>query len=87
MLTTRQYLRMLGKTKEGKETLKKLLTICTNLTETEYWLLYYAYHNNGMVENTCAKLHIQKTKYHTLLNEALIKVEYTINNLDKIRSL
>lgn len=87
MLTTRQYLRMLGKTKEGKETLKKLLAICKSLTETEYWLLYYAYHNNGMVENTCAKLHIQKTKYHTMLNEALIKVEFTIRDLDKIRTL
>lgn len=87
MLSTRQYLRMLGKTKEGKETLKKLLAICTNLTETEYWLLTYAFIQQRMRENTCAKLNIGTTKYATMLNEALIKVEFTIRDLDKIRTL
>lgn len=81
MLTTRQYLRTLE-----PETLQKLFEL-SNLTETEYWLLYYAFIKKRMVENTCAKLHIQKTKYHTMLNEALIKVDYTINNLDKVRTL
>lgn len=81
MLTTRQYLRHLE-----PETLKKLFEL-SKLTESEYWLLYYAFVQKRMVENTCAKLSICKTKYHTMLNEALIKVDYTINNLDKIRTL
>lgn len=81
MLTTRQYLRNLE-----PDTLRKLFEL-SRLTESEYWLLYYAFVQKRMVENTCAKLSICKTKYHTMLNEALIKVDYTINNLDKIRSL
>ena len=85
MLTPRQYLRQLKRQNE-EETIMKLLEL-SNLTETEYWLMYYAFIKGRMVENTCAKLHIQKTKYHTMLNEALIKVEFTIDRLDKIRSL
>ena len=81
MLTTRQYLRNLE-----PATLRKLFEL-SKLKDDEYWLLSYAFIKKRMVENTCAKLHIQKTKYHTMLNEALIKVDYTINNLDKIRSL
>ena len=81
MLTTRQYLRNLE-----PDTLRKLFEL-SKLTESEYWLLYYAFIKKRMVENTCAKLNICKTKYHTLMNEALIKVDYTINNLDKIRTL
>lgn len=69
-----------------KETLKKLFKIA-NLNEDEYWLLYYAFVEKRMRENTCAKLNIGKTKYHNLMNEALIKVDYTINSLDKIRTL
>ena len=76
MLTTRQYLKNLD-----KQTLKKLFEIA-ELSEDEYWLLYYA-----LRENTCAKLNIGTTKYHSLLNEALIKIEYTIRSLDKIRTL
>lgn len=85
MLTARQYLRHLKRQKEEK-TIEKLLEL-SNLSELEYWLMYYAFVKGGMVENTCAKLHIQKTKYHTTMNEALIKVEFTIDRLDKIRSL
>lgn len=85
MLTPRQYLRQLKRQKED-ETILKLLEL-SNLTETEYWLMYYAFVKGRMVENICRKLNIQKTKYHTMLNEALIKVEFTINKLDKIRSL
>ncbi len=40
-----------------------------------------------MVENTCAKLNMSSTKLATSLNEALIKIDYTINNLDKLRNL
>ena len=84
MLSTRQYLRQLKKQKEEK-TLLKLFKL-SGLSETEYWLLYYAFVKGRMVENTCQKLHIQKTKYHTMLNEALIKVEFTINKIYKMRS-
>ena len=80
-LTTRQYLRTLD-----KPTLRKLFQQC-NLSESEYWLLIYAFVEERMVENTCAKLSIGKTKYHSMLNEALIKVEFTIKELDKIRTL
>lgn len=57
MLTTRQYLKTLDKSK-----LRKLFKL-TNLTETEYWLLYYAFIEERMRENTCAKLNIRTTKY------------------------
>lgn len=80
MLTIRQYLKHLD-----KETLKKLFKIA-DLREDEYWLLYYAFVEKRMRENTCAKLNIRLSKYHTLLNEALIKVDYTIKELDKIRT-
>ena len=81
MLSTRQYLRNLD-----KETLKKLFKM-SELKEDEYWLLYYAFIEKRMRENTCAKLNIRTTKYHSMLNEALIKVDYTIKSLDKIRTL
>lgn len=80
-LTTRQYLRQLDKT-----TLRKLFKI-SNLSETEHWLLIYAFVEERMRENTCAKLNIGKSKYHTMINEALIKVDYMINSLDKIRTI
>ena len=81
MLSTRQYLRQLD-----KSTLAKLFEL-SDLTETEYWLLTYAFIQQRMRENTCAKLNIGTTKYATMLNEALIKVEYTIRDLDKIRTM
>ena len=81
MKTTRQYLRDLD-----KPTLRKLFKIA-NLNDDEYWLLIYAFVEERMRENTCMKLNIGKTKYHSMLNEALIKVDFTINNLDKIRTL
>jgi hypothetical protein len=59
----------------------------SELEEDEYWLLYYAFIEKRMRENTCAKLNIRTTKYHSMLNEALIKVDYTIKSLDKIRTL
>lgn len=80
MTTTRQYLRSLD-----KATLRKLFKIC-NLPEIEYWLLIYAFVEERLVENTCAKLAIGKTKYHSMLNEALIKVEFKIQELDKLRT-
>ena len=81
MLNTKQYLKTLD-----RETLKKLLKIA-ELQEDEYWLLYYAFVEKRMRENTCFKLNISLRKYHTMLNEALIRVEYTIRSLDKVRTL
>lgn len=81
MLTTRQYLKRLD-----KPTLRKLFKIA-NLSKTEYWLLIYTFVEERMRENTCAKLAIGKTKYHSMLNEALIKVEYKIQELDKLRTI
>jgi hypothetical protein len=80
MLTVRQYLRTLD-----KETLYKLFEI-SDLTEDEYWLLRYAFIEKRMRENTCMKLNIGSTKYATMLNIALIKVEYKIKELDKLRT-
>lgn len=81
MLTTRQYLRALPKDK-----LEKLFKL-TNLNNTEYWLLRYAFIEKRMRDNICMKLNIRKTKYHSILNEALIKVDFILNNLDKVRTL
>lgn len=81
MLTTRQYLKQLD-----KPTLRKLFKLA-GLSEPEYWLVIYAFVEERLRENICMKLHIGKTKYHTMLNEALIKIETTINQLDKVRTL
>lgn len=81
MLTIRQYLRTLD-----NSTLDKLFKI-SDLNEDEYWLCRYAFIEKRMRENTCAKLNIGTTKYHSILNGALIKLNYTIKNLDKIRTL
>lgn len=81
MLTIRQYLRTLDKV-----TLDKLFNI-SELSEDEYWLCRYAFIEKRMRENICAKLNIRTTKYHSILNCALIKLNYTIKNLDKIRTL
>lgn len=48
------------------------------LDETERWLLKYAYIDERMVLNTCAKLHISESKYHRMLPVALTKVYYTL---------
>lgn len=80
MLTTRQYLKTLD-----KPALRRLFKLA-NLTETEYWLVIYAFVEERYRDNTCMKLHMGKTKYHSTLNEALIKIEYTIQKLDKIRT-
>ena len=90
MQDVRQYLRNYSKTKEGRIILRKLFNIALenqDITEDDYWILIYAYAECRMRENTCAKLHIRTTKYNSMLNEALIKINFTINKLDKIRLL
>lgn len=84
MLSTRQYLRQLKKQKEEK-TLLKLFEL-SGLSEIEYWLMYYAFVKGRMVENTCSKLGMSKTLYHTTMNIALVKVDYTIKKIEKIRT-
>ena len=89
MLTTRQYLRIIGQDTQGKIKLEKLFYIAKeeyNLSDDEYWLLKYVFIQDRMRDNICAKLHIGRTKFSTMLNEALIKIEYTIRDLDKIRT-
>ena len=50
------------------------------LEETEKWLLRYAYIDERMVLNTCAKLNISESTYHRLLPVALIKIYYTLKS-------
>lgn len=80
MLSTRQYLKGLDKPQ-----LKKLFEL-TKLNDLESWVVRYAFIERRMVENICMRLHIGKTKYHTTLNEALIKIEFKIQEFDKIRT-
>ena len=90
MITTRQLLRFYSKDKEGRIKLRKLFQMALDegfITEQEYWLLIYAYAARRMVENTCAKLAICQKTYHIILNQALIKINYTICKLDKMYTL
>lgn len=90
MITTRQYLRFYSKDKDGRIKLRKLFQMALDegfITEQEYWLLIYAYAERRMVENTCAKLAICQKTYHIILNQALIKINYTICKLDKMYTL
>lgn len=81
MISTKKYLKSLDKVQ-----LRKLFNL-TKLTELEKWILIYAFVEERYVENVCMRLSIGRTKYHTTLNEALIKIEIKIQELDKIRSL
>lgn len=90
MVSVREYLRNYSKTKEGRDTLRKLFRFGlenADINEQDFWLLIYAYVEGRMRENTCMKLNIRLTKYNSMLNEALIKINFTINKLDKIRTL
>lgn len=80
MQNTKRYLKGLD-----KKQLRKLFEL-TNLNELEKWIVIYAFIENRMVENICMRLSIGTTKYHTTLNEALIKIENKIQELDKIRT-
>ena len=89
-ITTRQYLRFYSKDKDGRVKLRKLFKMALNedfITEQEYWLLIYAYAECRMVDNICAKLAICQKTYHIILNQALIKINYTICKLDKVYTL
>lgn len=91
MITTRQYLRFYSKDNDGRIILRKLFQMAREektITEIEYWVLIYTYADcRIMRDNTCAKLNMSSTKLATTLNEALIKIDFTINKLDKLRNL
>ncbi len=87
---TRQYLRNYSKTKEGREKLRKLFRIALDektINETDFWILIYFYAECRMRANIEAKLNMSSTKLATSLNEALIRIDFTINKYDKIRNL
>ena len=89
-ITTRKLLKFYSKDKDGRIKLRKLFQMALDegfITEQEYWLLIYAYAERRMVENTCAKLAICQKTYHIILNQALIKINYTICKLDKMYTL
>lgn len=80
-LTVRQYVKLLS-----KDQLRQLFKE-TDLTDDEYWLLTYAFIERRMVVNTCRKLNISEGKYHYTLNQALIKVKYTLLETPELYSL
>lgn len=74
----KQYLKQTDKTQ-----IRKMLKEC-DLTELEYWVIYYAYIEKRMVENTCMKLNISRAYYFIIKNKALIKLHFTINRHQKV---
>ena len=66
-----------------KDTIKKVLKL-SDLSESEYWVLYYSLIENRMVQNTCAKLSISQAQYFIIQKLALLKVEFTLKKLIKI---
>lgn len=56
----------------------RLLFEKAELEETEKWLLRYAYIDERLVLNTCAKLNISESTYHRMLPIALVKIYYTL---------
>ena len=51
----------------------------SDLTELEYWILYYTYGQKNFVVNTCMKLGLSEAQYHIHLLVALTKVYYILN--------
>lgn len=64
-----------------EEHLKKLFKIA-ELSELEYWLAYYAIAKKRMVANTCIKLNISRAYYFILYNKILLKLYFTLKNLN-----
>ena len=56
----------------------KILFEKAELEEIEKWLLRYAYIDERLVLNTCAKLNISESTYHRMLPIALVKIYYTL---------
>lgn len=66
------------KLKEMSKSELRALFEKAELEETEKWLLRYAYIDERLVLNTCAKLNISESTYHRLLPIALTKIYYTL---------
>ena len=66
-----------------KDTIKKVLEL-SDLSELEYWVLLYSIVEKRMVLNTCAKLSISQAQYFIIQKIALVKVNYTLNQIIKI---
>lgn len=81
MLTTRQYLRTLD-----KRVLKELFEL-SDLTPEELQLVTYAFIDKFLVAKSCICLNMSKTKYHSCLNGALIKIDFQLKSLDKLRTM
>lgn len=73
MQSIKQYLKHADKAK-----IRKMLKE-SDLSELEYWVIYYGYVENRMVENICMKLNISRAYYFIIKNKALIKLHYTHN--------
>lgn len=72
-------------TKELKRKLKsmqksdlRILFQKAELNDTEKWLLIYAYIDERMVQNICAKLSLSESTYFRMLPIALTKIYYTL---------
>ena len=66
------------KLKEMSKSELRALFEKAELEETEKWLLRYAYIDERLVLNTCAKLNISESTYHRMLPIALTKIYYTL---------
>lgn len=66
------------KLKEMSKSELRALFEKAELEETEKWLLRYAYIDERLVLNTCAKLNISESTYHRMLPIALVKIYYTL---------
>ena len=66
-----------------ENTIEKVLKL-SDLTDCEYWVLYYSIVKKRMVQNTCEKLSISESQYYIIQKIALLKVEYTFKQIIKI---
>lgn len=58
-----------------------------DLTKEEHMVLVETYLKKELIEHTCNKMAIGKTKYYEILRAALIKIRYKICELDKLFAL
>lgn len=63
-----------------KITLRKLLKI-SSLTEIERWVFQYAFIEERLIENTIAKLNISRSTYRNILQNAMTKVHFSLQNM------
>lgn len=78
MLKTKRYLKALAE--YSKQKLLSLLQ-SAELAEDEYLLVYYMFYKEKMRDNICDHMAIGRTKYASLLNSALIKIDIKLRHL------